>query len=144
MMENRIAGFSLVTAIFLLVVLSMLGAAMVTFFTAQQQSSALDMMGSRAYQAARAGIEWSAFQVEQSAVAGTTFAANCQGGTTTSPVTLSGTLSVFAVNVVCSASSAVEASNTEYFYNITSTATYGAAPGKPDYVQRVMSAEIEQ
>ena len=53
-------GFSLVTAIFLLVVLATLGTLMVTFFSAQQQSSALDVMGTRAYQAARVGVEWAA------------------------------------------------------------------------------------
>ena len=56
-------GFSLVTAIFLLVGLGALGAAMMTFFTAQQQSSALDVLGSRAYQASRAGIDWGAYQI---------------------------------------------------------------------------------
>jgi len=54
-MQNIPRGFSLVTAIFLLVVLGTLGTLMVTFFAAQQQSSALDVMGSRAYQASRVG-----------------------------------------------------------------------------------------
>ena len=56
-------GFSLITAIFLLVVLGGLGAVMMTFFSAQQQSSAQDVLGSRAYPAARAGIEWSVVQM---------------------------------------------------------------------------------
>jgi MSHA biogenesis protein MshP len=56
------AGVGLVTAIFLLVVLAGLGVAMVTIFTSQQQSSTLDVQGARAYQAARAGIEWGLFQ----------------------------------------------------------------------------------
>jgi len=59
-------GFSLVSAIFLLVVLAFLGVAMTTFSTTQHQSAALDVMGSRAYQAARAGIEWAAYNVAQS------------------------------------------------------------------------------
>lgn len=71
-------GFSLVTAIFLLVVLAGLGAAMLTFSTAQQQSSTLDILGSRAYQASRAGIEWAAYQVVQAS--GATFASGCRGG----------------------------------------------------------------
>jgi MSHA biogenesis protein MshP len=59
---RRSAGVGLVTAIFLLVVLAGLGVAMVTIFTSQQQSSNLDVQGARAYQAARAGIEWGLFQ----------------------------------------------------------------------------------
>ena len=47
-MKKLQRGFSIVTAIFLLVVLSFLGVAMVTFSAAQHQSSALDVMGSRA------------------------------------------------------------------------------------------------
>lgn len=52
------AGAGLVTAIFLLVVLAGLAVALVSVFTTQRQSAALDEQGARAYQAARAGIEW--------------------------------------------------------------------------------------
>jgi MSHA biogenesis protein MshP len=125
-------GFSLVTAIFLLVVLSALGAMMLTFFTAQQQSSALDVMGSRAYQAARAGIEWGAFQVMQSGV-------GCQPSST---VTLGGTLSPFNVVVNCSTTSYTEAGSPVTVYNITSTAKSGGTPGQADYVERVIDVTI--
>lgn len=54
----RSRGVGLVTAIFLLVVIAGLAVAMVTVFTTQQTSSALDVQGARAYQAARAGMEW--------------------------------------------------------------------------------------
>ena len=56
-------GFTLVSAIFLLVVLTSLGAAMVTIFTGQQMGFAADLQGTRAYLAARAGIEWGMYQV---------------------------------------------------------------------------------
>lgn len=58
----RSRGVGLVTAIFLLVVIAGLAVAMVTIFTTQQTSSALDVQGSRAYQAARAGLEWGIFK----------------------------------------------------------------------------------
>jgi MSHA biogenesis protein MshP len=58
----RQAGAGLVTAIFLLVVLAGLAVALVTIFSTQRQSSSLDEQGARAYQAARAGIEWALFQ----------------------------------------------------------------------------------
>jgi MSHA biogenesis protein MshP len=59
---RRSAGVGLVTAIFLLVVLAGLAVAMVGISGAQQSASALDVQGARAYQAARAGIEWGLFQ----------------------------------------------------------------------------------
>lgn len=58
----RQAGAGLVTAIFLLVVLAGLAVALVTIFGTQRQSAALDEQGARAYQAARAGLEWGLFQ----------------------------------------------------------------------------------
>jgi MSHA biogenesis protein MshP len=60
--STRQAGVGLVTAIFLLVVLSGLGVAMVSLFTSQQASADLDLQGARAYQAARAGIEWGVYR----------------------------------------------------------------------------------
>jgi len=57
------SGFLLVTAIFLLVVLAALGAFILTISGTQQTSSALDVQGARAYQAARAGIDWASYQL---------------------------------------------------------------------------------
>lgn len=144
-------GFSLITAIFLLVVLAGLGAAMVTFSTVQHQSSALDVLGSRAYQASRAGIEWAAFEIVQSGVAAPPsgaggFAALCQAASASSSVNLAGTLSAFSVSVSCNASSAVENTATVWMYGITSTASgvAGATVGSPGYVERQMTVMIAQ
>jgi MSHA biogenesis protein MshP len=62
---RREAGVGIVTAIFLLVVLAGLGVAMVGVYTAQQASSNIDLLGARAYQAARAGLEWGIFRARQ-------------------------------------------------------------------------------
>jgi MSHA biogenesis protein MshP len=51
-------GVVIVAAIFILVVLSALGAFVVGVSTNQQVGSALDVQTARAYQAARAGVEW--------------------------------------------------------------------------------------
>lgn len=59
---RRSAGVGLVTAIFLLVVLAGLAVAAVRIFNVQQASAGLDLEGARAYQAARAGIEWGLYQ----------------------------------------------------------------------------------
>lgn len=58
----RSAGLGLVTAIFLLVVMAGLAVALVSISSAQHTASALDVQGARAYQAARAGIEWGLFK----------------------------------------------------------------------------------
>ncbi|MFA7280532.1 MAG: hypothetical protein WC100_10570 [Sterolibacterium sp.] len=61
---RRLRGFSIVSAIFILVVLAALGAFIVTVSTNQQIGSALDVQGERAFQAARAGVEWGVYQVQ--------------------------------------------------------------------------------
>lgn len=132
-------GFSIVTAIFLLVVLSFLGVAMVTFSTSQHQSSAMDVMGSRAYQAARAGVEWAAYQVEQSPIsapAATPCATNFATGS------LGGTLSPFAVNVACTPASYIENGSTVWVYDVVATATTGGAPGDQSYIERVLKVKL--
>jgi MSHA biogenesis protein MshP len=136
-------GFSLVSAIFLLVVIAALGTFAVTLSTAQQQSAALDVLGARAYQAARTGIEWGAYQIIQSDVAASGFAGACQtGGVLPQPGALPGTLSGFGVSVGCSASAHSEVAATVTMYRLTSTASTGAPAGAPDYVERQVQAII--
>jgi MSHA biogenesis protein MshP len=146
-MKKLQKGFSIVSAIFLLVVLAFLGTAMVTFSTSQQQSAAMDVMGARAYQAARAGVEWGAYQVLPNSAVG--FAAACRAGpasTTLAAGTLAGTLRGFSVEVDCISASASEvnaATGTVWVYDLVSTATQGAA-GQPDYVERQIQVSIAQ
>ena len=137
-------GFSLITAIFLLVVLGTLGTMMVTFFVAQQQSSALDVMGSRAYQAARAGIEWAAYNVASQPV-GTQWAgcANINPLFAPGPTQLAGTLSPFTVALTCNSTSYDEGGPLPiWVYDLASSAVSGGAPGNPDYVERVISVKM--
>ena len=69
---DRQAGIALASAIFLIVVLAALGAIVVTVSGLQHTSSARDVMGAKAYQAARSGIEWGAYKVlKQAAPLGT-------------------------------------------------------------------------
>jgi len=133
-------GFSLVSAIFLLVVLSFLGIAMVSFSTSQHQSSAMDVMGSRAYQAARAGIEWATYHVIQQPANSPTPWAGCAASQT---VAVAGTLAPFSpVNVDCAAASHVEGGSTVWVYDVTSTAKTGGNPGDPGYVERVLRVKL--
>lgn len=140
--EGGVRGFSLVSAIFLLVVIAALGTFAVTLSTAQQQSAVLDVMGARAYQAARVGIEWGAFQVLPNSAAA--FATTCRGGATTQAVApLPNTLSGFNVSVDCTSTATSEAAATVTLYQLTSTAQQGTV-GTPNFVERQISVSIAQ
>ena len=80
---------SLVMAVFLLVVLAALGAFIVSMSAVQQADSALDLQGSRTYQAARSGIEYGAYQATVGVCAGAiTLAVPTDNLGTTMPVTV--------------------------------------------------------
>ncbi len=89
----RQEGMSLVTAIFLVVVLSGLAGAIVNISMSQQSSSTQDVLGVRAYQAARAGIEWGLYQQLR--------LNSCAAGPTTVAMPAGTTLSNFTVIVQC-------------------------------------------
>ncbi len=134
-MRRHQRGFSIVSAIFLLVVLAFLGTAMMVFSTSQQQTAALDVMGERAYQAARVGVEWGAYQVLQGGGA-------CAASSALPA--LAGTLSGFSVTVTCAATAASEVSASTgvvTVYDLTSKATQGTA-GQPTYVERQVQASV--
>ncbi|MEO7621626.1 MAG: hypothetical protein ABIS30_01060 [Gallionella sp.] len=124
-------GFSLISAIFLLVVIAALGTFAVTLSTTQQQSAAMDVLGARAYQAAKAGIEWGAYQAlhNNSCTASQVLAA------------MPNTLANFSVEVDCIATAVSEASAAITIYQLTSTAIQGAVTA-PNYVERQMSVTI--
>lgn len=136
---NGQRGFSIITAIFLVVVLAALGAFAVSMFRVQQTSAAFDELGARAYQAAQAGIEWGAWQVLRGP--GTCAAA------TGSPA-LPGSLSPFTVTVACASTTHTEAGTPVTIYRLTATACNQApcpnpAPGV-DYVERQVEGAMER
>jgi MSHA biogenesis protein MshP len=77
---RRSRGFALILALFLIVTLAAIGAYMLTVSNVQVETGVMDEQGARAYQAARAGIEWGAYQVLQNP-AGTFATTNCVAGT---------------------------------------------------------------
>ncbi len=87
-MKNNQCGFALFSAIFLLVVIAALGIFAVTISTSQQQTSTMDFLGSRAYQAAKAGIEWGMYRITKASE-------TC--ATLTQPTMPTGQLSIFTV-----------------------------------------------
>ena len=136
-------GFSLITGIFLIVILAALGAFMVTFTGLQQTTVQADVLGVRAYYAARAGIDWGLYRALDpdntiSAVpADPTVFAACPATTTLSG--LGGSLAPFAVTVTCTETTATEANRNIRVYRIAATACNRAScPGTPaaGYVER--------
>lgn len=139
----RSRGVGLITAIFLLVVIAALSVAMVTVFTTQQASSALDVQGSRAYQAARAGLEWGVFKHARPDPCNSTSSFAIGEGTS---------LDGFTVTVTCSLVDGPETAgnDTEALDQRKVTAVACNAPDEAgacpnpsnngDYVQRVMEA----
>jgi MSHA biogenesis protein MshP len=123
--ERAFSGFALVPALFLIVVVGLLAAVAVRVTTAQQQTVSLALQQARALAAARAGIDWAAYNA-----AGTTTA--CAGGTLTFPGT---SLAGFTVVVTCTTTAYTDGSGSYTSSTIASTATYGTY-GTADYVKR--------
>jgi len=124
-------GFAIVAAIFLVVVLAALGAFMLTFSSVQHITSAQDVQGTRAYQAARTGIEWGAYQALRNS--------SCPLSTT---LTAGGTQAGFSIVVQCNSfPSTTEGGNAVNMYQIISTASQGTV-GSATYVERQLQATI--
>ena len=120
-------GFAAIAAVFLVVVLAALGAFMVSFSNTQQLTSAQDIQGSRAYWAARAGLEWG--------VASVTTA--CP----TSPTVLN--VEEFTVTVTCNASAYTDVGAVTLFEVMALTKSAGTVGG-PGYIERSLSATLEK
>jgi MSHA biogenesis protein MshP len=104
--DPRQAGFSIVAAIFILVVLSLLAVLIASVTGLQQASGQLDVLGARAYDSARAGVQWGAYQVldpNNTLNAGTcspVVMPSCPASPTHLS-SLAGSLSGFTVSVTC-------------------------------------------
>jgi MSHA biogenesis protein MshP len=120
-------GFALVPALFLIVVLALLATVGVRLSVGQQQSVTLALEGARALGAARAGIEWGAYEALNGSCAGQTLSL--------SEAALAG----FTVVVSCTATSFSDAGANHTAYLIDSTARRGNY-GSADYVSRRVRA----
>ena len=139
----------MVSALFILVVLAVFGAALANVSSRMQIGSAIDLDNARAQQAARAGLEWAAWQVLRNP-APPAAAPSCFGTTSITP---GGTLSGFVVTVSCSrtpgSGTVSDGSTALVFYQVTANAcniaSGGACPNTaaapaPAYVERQLSA----
>jgi len=128
--QCRQTGFAAIAAIFLVIVLAALGGFMLMFSNTQQLTAAQDLQGSRAFWAARAGLEWG--------VARAVGTLTCDASTTLMPFD-----GGFSVEVTCGQVSYMD-SESVTIYTITSRAfPSGGVPGSIGYVERSMTATVE-
>jgi len=131
----RQRGFTLVSAIFLMVVLVTLGVSMVTLSSVQHVTTAQQLQSVRAIYAARAGMEWAVIK------AGT---GGCPGATNTIALT-EAALDGFTVTVTCSnAKHQLDDASppaTVWYYQFDATAQAGTYPS-PDFVSRSLRAKV--
>ena len=123
-------GFSIVAAIFLVVVLGALGVFIVTIGSVQRTTTITALQAARAYEAARSGIEWGLLNA--------TFAAGCFASPTAVDVTGAPGLAGMTVSVICTVSDHSEGlagGTNRRIFTLTSTASSGTF-GEPYYVSR--------
>ena len=145
--RKRARGVSMLTAVFLLVVLAGLSAAIVGVFGSQQSAAVLDIMGGRADQAARSGLDWGLYQQLRAQPAASSV--DCFAP---SPVTFAlpgdSSLANFSVTVSCTQGANL-AGNTTNRWTIAAVACNKPGPAgcpnaspDPDYVQRRVEAQL--
>ena len=127
------AGFSLVSAIFIIVILAILGTYMSLMAITQTQSSAMSAQGVRAWYAAVSGIEWVAYQLRPSGGF-----SSCAGSNT--DLDIEG----FTVSVTCEDPNLANETESGFEYNvieISATAKKGSF-GQVDHITRSIKAKV--
>jgi len=123
-------GITLIGAIFILVIVAMLGQYLVNISSMQRQASLINIQAARAYQTANAGIEWGMAQ----AINGI-----CVDNDV---ITLNIPNNNFFTTVECTnLGTFTENTETVDVYLIQSQSQYGAI-GNPDYVSRRLEAKV--
>jgi MSHA biogenesis protein MshP len=125
-------GFAAIAAIVIVVLLAALGGFMVSISNTQQLSSSQDIQGSRAYWAARAGLEWSVVYLKATP-------ASCVTPIAAAPTPIEG----FNIVVNCTPQSYDEGGVTRTILNIESKASTSGSVGSLSYVDRSVSAAVE-
>ena len=150
--RRRARGVSLLTAVFLVVVLAGLAATLARLSVVQQTSAAMDMLGVQAYQAARSGLDWGIhrqLRIMPPAV-------GCFATPQSFQMPSGSSLASFTVTVRCSpkgddglGGTTNAVGDTTNRWTIVSVAcnqpTGGLCPNlsaSPDYVQRTVRAEL--
>lgn len=121
------SGVSIVTAIFLVVILSLMGIGMVSLLTTSQQSISQEITSAKAYMAARSCLQWGMYQTVYTANTGAhdnTFNGNGLFNT-------SCTTTLSSIN-----------NDGLTFYNISALAEFGDT-NTPEYSQRELRLQFQ-
>ena len=125
------AGFGLVTALFVLVVLAGATGALLRLSGVERTTAVLSLEVALAYQAARSGVEWaSAHALNDGACPPSTTLTLAEGG-----------LAGFRVQVSCTSSQHTDGSAAETVYQIASSAERGVF-GSAGYVRRRIAGTV--
>jgi MSHA biogenesis protein MshP len=131
-LPGRQRGVSIITGVFLLLLMAVLAAVIASVVSTAHVNQAADIGGARAYQAARAGVEWGMYQLDPNAQAAGLPA--CVNGAPAIPG--------HAVAVTCTSDDYTEGPRQIRIYRIVSlaTATGVKAPG----IERRVEVTIEK
>lgn len=132
------SGFAAIAAIVIVVLLAALGGFMVSISGTQQLSSSQDVQGSRAYWAARAGLEWAIVAIPATPALCPN-AAPTQVAAASVPSPIEG----FTIQVFCSRNSYAEGALTPTIYQFESRAFTGTV-GSIGFIERSVTASLEQ
>lgn len=147
-LATRVTGFTMMSMLFILVVLAALGVALASLSQRQQLGSAGELAAAKAYQSALAGLEWGSFQILRS---GSGAQPACFA---TKSFVLPDQLSDFTVTVTCTRTPAsgttTDGDRVLAFYELQATAcnlsTGGACPNgsttEPTYAERQLNRTL--
>ena len=136
----RQRGVSVVSAIFLLMLMASLAALMANLVSVTHINSAADIGGSRTYQAARAGVEWAMFQLDPDAIEPNIDNINCPGAG--SPAVPNHVINILCTAYPLGGGHYTEGSKSIRIYRITATAT--ATGVKPPGIERQVVVTVEK
>lgn len=125
------SGFTLVTALFLLVVVALMSVYLINFSSVQHTTLVYGVQGARAMQGARTGLEWGIHQAINTGVCPAD-SFNTSGA---------GSLDNFNINVSCAFSDHDENGVPIRTFRLTSSASIGAF-GSLDYIFRELQATV--
>ena len=130
MPANQQRGSALITALFVIVIGGLIGAALTQLSGANNQGAALELSAARARNAALAGLEWARYRIDRSG--------NCVTGTLN---LREAALTGFRVAVTCTRTTHSNGGSTATVYAVRGFAQY-AQFGQTDYVSYTANENV--
>ncbi len=123
------SGVSVVTALFLIIVLSLLAAGMVSMLATSQQSVSQEVTSTKAYMASRSCLQWAMYQAVYSSATGSYTNTFIDAASGSYPARCTTTISSISNDGLT-------------FYNINATARLGSKTD-PEYSQRELRLQFQ-